>query len=325
MSFSELCAGLSILTNGDHADKASLAFLCFDEDDDGYISKEEMVKYMTSVFKVLYQIDEGEMQKSGVAADELAVNVADDVFETFDVDNDGKLSFAEFVAYTSGENPDPKQAVEITLEEARRVTRLGEYEPQIAFEAFALCADENGLLSEEAFLSAFRSILTDECIYAMTKRERERVGLVTHRIFQIFDVDNSGEVDFSELASGLSVLCGGSRDLKAETAFSIYDYDNSGYIERDEMERYLLSVYKVMFALNRKTRQEVGVSAEKLALLTTEECFKASDLDHDGRLSFSSSRGGIPLQKMMAKLMTLWKKLKQRIGYPSISHAPSLA
>ena len=52
------------------------------------------------------------------------------------------------------------------------------------------------------------------------------------------------------------------------------------------MERYLLSVYKVMFALSRKTREDVGVSAEELAALTTDECFKSADLDKDGRLSF---------------------------------------
>ena len=73
-----------------------MAFLCFDEDNDGYVSKDEMVKYMTSIFKVLYQIDEGEMRKAGVTAEELARNVADDVFETFDVDHDGRLSFDGF-------------------------------------------------------------------------------------------------------------------------------------------------------------------------------------------------------------------------------------
>ena len=137
------------------------------------------------------------------------------------------------MAYTSGGSLESVK--EITLEEARRVTRLGEYEPQVAFEAFALRADNDGLLDEEAFLAAFRAILTDEHIYAMDDSERERIE-VTQKVFDVFDVDNSGQVDFAELASGLSVLYGGSRDLKAETAFSIYDYDGSGFIERDEME-----------------------------------------------------------------------------------------
>ena len=107
---------------------------------------------------------------------------------------------------------------EVTLE-SRRVTRLGEYEPQVAFEAFALRADNDGLLDEEAFLAAFRAILTDEHIYAMDDSERERIGEVTQKIFDVFDVDNSGQVDFAELASGLSVLCGGSAILRLKRRF----------------------------------------------------------------------------------------------------------
>ena len=38
-------------------------------------------------------------------------------------------------------------------------------------------------------------------------------------MFDLFDTDGNGVVDFSELASGLSVLCGGSRDDKAKQHF----------------------------------------------------------------------------------------------------------
>jgi hypothetical protein len=42
-------------------------------------------------------------------------------------------------------------------------------------------------------------------------------------------------VDFTELASGLSALCSGSREEKARSAFALYDVDDSGTIDLDEM------------------------------------------------------------------------------------------
>mgnify|MGYP006156455335 CR=1 FL=1 len=42
-------------------------------------------------------------------------------------------------------------------------------------------------------------------------------------------------MDFTELASGLSALCSGSREEKARSAFALYDVDDSGTIDLDEM------------------------------------------------------------------------------------------
>ena len=80
-----------------------------------------------------------------------------------------------------------------------------------------------------------------------TEEDYHKTNLLIHRLFHIFDIDSSGAVDFSELASGLSVLCGGSRDDKAEAAFALYDYNGDGFISLEEMTRYLASVFKVMF------------------------------------------------------------------------------
>ena len=75
----------------------------------------------------------------------------------------------------------------------------------------------------------------------------DRLQVILDRMFDLFDTDGNGVVDFSELASGLSVLCGGSRDDKAKAAFSLFDYNGDGYISLEEMTRYLASVFKVMY------------------------------------------------------------------------------
>ena len=90
-----------------------------------------------------------------------------------------------------------------------------------------------------------------------------------------------------ELASGLSVLCGGSRDAKAEAAFALYDYNGDGFISLEEMTRYLTCVFKVMYETQPGTAEEMGgASAEELAEVTAERCFEEADLDGDGNLTF---------------------------------------
>jgi Ca2+-binding EF-hand superfamily protein len=119
-----------------------------------------------------------------------------------------------------------------------------------------------------------------------TEEDYHKTNLLIHRLFHIFDIDSSGAVDFSELASGLSVLCGGSRDDKAEAAFALYDYNGDGFISLEEMTRYLASVFKVMFEVQPGTAEQMGVTPDELAAVTANQAFEDADLNHDGRLSF---------------------------------------
>ena len=50
-----------------------------------------------------------------------------------------------------------------------------------------------------------------------------------------------------DLASGLSILCGGSAGDRVAAAFSLYDYNADGFISLDEMIRFLTCVFKVLF------------------------------------------------------------------------------
>ena len=64
----------------------------------------------------------------------------------------------------------------------------------------------------------------------------------TALLFKTFDADGNGVVDFAELASGLSILCGGSRDDKVAAAFELFDANGDGVITKEEMATYLASV-----------------------------------------------------------------------------------
>ena len=242
----------------------------------------------------MFEVQPGTKQEMGVSAEELAAVTADQTFEDADLNHDGRLSFDEFQQWYSSTNGqsaededegDENQAPSwVSLKEVRRLTALENHDVEEVFEEFAVAADDEGLLDREAFMDCFRSIIARNG--GLSSADSERASIVLTRLFDVFDLDGSGAVDFSELASGLSVLCGGSRDQKAEAAFALYDYNGDGFISLEEMTRYLTSVFKVMYETQPGTAERMGVSAEELAAVTGEQAFEDADLNHDGRLSF---------------------------------------
>ena len=294
VDFSELSAGLTVLSGGSHEDKVKAAFDLFDYNDDGYISLPEMITYLTSVFKVLYQAQPGTADSAGVSAEELAQATAVQAFEDADLNHDGRLSFSEFQiwylknnapAAGAASNETVSQKNEMTLSEAKRLTCLDQFDVHDVFAEFAIAADEEGLLSRASFTDCFKNII--HSTRELNNQEEAASFSVIDRLFDLFDSDGNGVVDFSELASGLSVLCGGSRDEKARAAFSLFDYNGDGFITLEEMTRYLTSVFKVMYETQPGTADQMGVSAEDLATVTAEQAFEDADLNHDGRLSFA--------------------------------------
>jgi EF-hand domain pair len=67
-----------------------------DENGDGVISLEEMIKYLTSVYRVIYETVPGTAEQLGVSPEELASATAQRCFEEADVNGDGSLTLEEF-------------------------------------------------------------------------------------------------------------------------------------------------------------------------------------------------------------------------------------
>ena len=83
---------------------------------------------------------------------------------------------------------------------------------------FASEADDNNVLDRAAFNRCFHLFLSDE----HSHEDAERHRLILSRLFDVFDVNGDGTVDFTELSTGLSVLCGGSKGDKIRAACALY-------------------------------------------------------------------------------------------------------
>jgi len=296
VDFSELASGLSVLCGGSRDEKAKAAFALYDYDNDGFISLEEMMRYLTSVFKVMYETQPGTKERMGCSAEELAEVTTRQAFEDADLNHDGRLSFEEFRGWYSDSNDDvvvnetPAAKVEPeirpTLQEVRDLLGLGSYSVEEVFASFADASNADGLLDQEAFSGVVQEFAFSELVDgADSSLKIERVLSIAQTLFGIF-VDSQGKIDFCDLASGLSILCGGSAGNRIAAAFSLYDYNGDGFISLPEMTRFLKCVFKVLFEVENGRVLKARFTPEELAGITAEQAFHMADTNHDGRLSF---------------------------------------
>jgi len=121
-----------------------------------------------------------------------------------------------------------------------------------------LDTDSSGSISVEEFMSL---------------PELQQNPLV-QRVIDIFDEDESGEVDFKEFLQGVSQFSvKGDRNAKLKFAFRIYDLDNDGFISNGE----LFQVLKMMVGSNLKESQLQQIVDKSIRL---------ADQDEDGKISF---------------------------------------
>ena len=294
VDFAELSSGLSVLCAGSRDEKITAAFALYDKNGDGVITLAEMKRYLRSVFRVLYSTSKETRAAMSVSPEDLADVTAEQCFLEADLDGNHKLSLEEFKkwfnkpsnAASSGMTEKPEW---LNLDEARRLAGLSEFEPEEVFEEFAHYADDDGTLDRDAFMNAFFA-LVDKSDVLESEEELERAETLFNMIFEAFDVDGNGTIDFNELSSGVSVLCGGSTSSKVRAVFDLYDLNGDGFIDLEEMTTYLTSVFRMLYQLQPGTAEQMGVSAEELGMATGRQAFEDADLNHDGRISFDEFR-----------------------------------
>jgi len=106
-------------------------------------------------------------------------------------------------------------------------------------------------------------------------------------IFNVFDDNKDGGINFQEFVCALSVMTRGSPDEKLEFAFSMYDLDGNGFIAKEEMIRIMESFYKLVGSIVTFSGRKYE-SPQQLV----DEFFDQMDSNKDGQISMEEYKNG---------------------------------
>ena len=243
----DAAACLSLLCAGDQESKIRAALGFYLDPSKTSLTLPALRAYLTSIFKVVFEArnfsDEERTRKPSprTTGDATARRCFEDhgltETESIHVDDFVQWYIDTLSGKDTSQNDDEEEdwTAEAIVEAA--------FKPTDAEQAFAYLAqyrDARNQVSRAAFAEAIRGMLSTEPSQSLTS--------ATDALFDAFDSDGNGSIDFAELGAGLSVLCGGDAEQRVRLAFSLFDLDGDGTISPREMTRYLGAVFRVAFA-----------------------------------------------------------------------------
>ncbi|KAL8944893.1 MAG: hypothetical protein Q9216_000183 [Gyalolechia sp. 2 TL-2023] len=134
-------------------------------------------------------------------------------------------------------------------------------------------------------------------------------------VFNVFDSDKSGSIDFKEFICALSVTSRGKMEDKLDWAFQLYDIDGDGKISYDEMLAIVEAIYKMVKPIRRwNALLQVGSMVKLPADEDTPEkrvkkIFRMMDKDENGSLDMAEFKEGSKRDETIVSALSLYDGL----------------
>ncbi|KAL8692038.1 MAG: hypothetical protein Q9224_004041 [Gallowayella concinna] len=122
-------------------------------------------------------------------------------------------------------------------------------------------------------------------------------------VFNVFDSDKSGSIDFKEFICALSVTSRGKMEDKLDWAFQLYDIDGDGKISYDEMLQIVEAIYKMVGSMVKLPADED--TPEK----RVKKIFKMMDKDENGSLDMAEFKEGSKRDETIVSALSLYDGL----------------
>lgn len=109
----------------------------------------------------------------------------------------------------------------ISMTDAIRILGLNKFTPGMIIQYVTDLCNEDGTISEVTLHQGITKLIRKHYM-SLPLMERPLADHILQRLFIVFQIENTGYVTFTDIASALLVFCGGSMDRKAKCAFSLF-------------------------------------------------------------------------------------------------------